>query len=111
MNPIWQQNLALVLFLPWYAVLLWLFWRTPRTARGKPGKRRFDLVAIALALLSSVLAMRWGFALGADQAGAMWRQILATALAYGAFLLVMAIAWGLRARWLRERRHAGPPAA
>ena len=101
MTELWQQNLALVLFLPWYAILLWMFWITPRAARGRPGKRGFDLAAIVVAVLASGMAMRWGFALGADQAGAMWRQILATALAYGTFLAVMAVAWGVRARWLR----------
>ncbi|MET0289419.1 MAG: hypothetical protein ABW178_07305 [Pseudoxanthomonas sp.] len=99
MHPVVQQNLALVLFLPWYAILIWLFWRTPWRARG-PRKRRFDRIAIVLALVASALAMRWGFAWGMTQAGTMWRQVVATALAYAAFLLVMAVAWGLRTRWL-----------
>jgi hypothetical protein len=35
--------------------------------------------------------------------GALWKQIVATLLAYGVFLGVLAIALPLRAAWLRKR--------
>ena len=50
----------------------------------------------------------WGDALGmriADrQYGEMWPQVLATSLGYGVFLAVIALAFFLRRRWLRNRR-------
>lgn len=102
MSPLVEANLALILFLPWLAVLgalFWLFPRRPRTA----ARRRFDAVALALALAAFVAANGW--ALGyADRAyGRLWPQILATSVAYGVFLLVLAVAVFVRRRWLRGR--------
>ncbi len=100
-----ELNLALILFAPWFLILGTLFWLYPRGPRTA-GRRAFDSGSLLLALLASVLAMRWGF-LNADPSwGAMWKQVLATALCYGVFLGVLGIAFKLRASWL-VRQHGG----
>lgn len=93
--------LSLLLFLPWFALLGSLFCLYPRQ-RGVRRRRWFDAVALALALLLSVLAMHWGYRLGrADStAGAIWPQVVAVLYAYGAFLAVMAAAVLLRPRFV-----------
>jgi hypothetical protein len=96
--------LAVVLFLPWFLLLGSLFWLFPRQPRD--GRRKsFDIVALLVAFVLSVAGMRWGYALGlADAgAGALWRQVLATLVAYGAFLAALLIAVMLRAGWLQRR--------
>ena len=95
--------LAVVLFLPWFLLLGALFWLFPRTPRNA-ARRRFDVVALVLAFALSIAGMHWGYALGlADTGtGAIWKQVLATLVAYGAFLMAMCIAVALRA-WLLTR--------
>lgn len=94
--------LALVLFLPWFAILGTLYWLFPRTPHG-PARRGFDIAVLALSLALSVWAMHWGHASADPQAGTIWRQVLATLVAYGAFLGVLAIAWPLRSRMFPPR--------
>ena len=100
MNRLVELNLALILFLPWFAilgVLYWLYPRQPRHAR----RRLFDAAALASAVLAFVLTMHWGHAWADPGYGHMWKQIVATSVAYGAFLAVLTIAFWLRRRWLR----------
>lgn len=94
--------LSLILFFPWFAVLGALFWLFPRAPR-RGGRVVFNLAVLLLALVLSVVAMRWGYITADPSAGAIWKQVLATLLAYGAFLAVLAIAWPLRAKFLRPR--------
>ena len=101
MNPTVEFNLALILFLPWFAILGVLFWFYPRQPRGA-ARRGFDLVALALALAASWIAMAWGMRHADPNAGAIWKQVLATLTGYGAFLAVLGLAWPLRARLLRR---------
>lgn len=93
-------NLALILFLPWFAILAALFWIYPRQPRG-PVRRGFDLAALMLSLLFSVFAMRWGMQMADPQAGAIWKQVLASLLAYAAFLVMLGLATLMRRRLLR----------
>ena len=95
-----MPNLALILLLPWFAILGALYWLYPRQPRD--GKRRiFDGTALIFALLAAFAGMRWAY-INADLAvGAMWRQILASLIAYGLFLLVLAVALPVRAKMLR----------
>ncbi len=93
--------LAIVLFMPWFLLigaLFWLFPRQPRNARRKG----FDTLALLVAFALSIAGMQWGYALGAldASAGAIWKQVLATLVAYGAFLAAMSIAVPLRQWWL-----------
>ena len=91
--------LTLLLFLPWFVVLGGLFCYFPRQPRT-PRRSWTDAAFLLLALVLSLLAMRWGHDLGenAANAGAIWRQVLAVLYAYGAFLAVLG-----SAVWLRRR--------
>lgn len=96
--------LALVLFLPWFLLLgalFWLFPRQPRDARRKG----FDVATLAIAFVLSFIGMQWGYALGLADVGtgAIWKQVLATLVAYGAFLVVLTVAIPLR-MWFLQRR-------
>lgn len=90
-----SPNLALILFLPWFALLGALYWYYPRNLPETAARRRFDVLALVLAIVLSFIAMRLGFAIASDsiEAGPIWKQVLATLLAYKAFLLVLALAW------------------
>jgi len=97
-------DLALILFLPWFAILGVLYWFYPRALEKTPARRRFDAAALVLAFLAAFLAGRWGFAIAATDidAGPIWRQVLASLLAYKAFLLVIALAWAWRGQRFRR---------
>lgn len=97
--------LALILFLPWFLLLGALFWFFPREPRGTR-RKVFDMATLAVALALSFAGMRVGYALGAADlaSGAIWKQVLATLVAYGAFLFVLAVAVPLRGWWLRDLR-------
>ena len=100
MNPLVELNLALILFLPWFAILGTLYWLYPRQPRN--GRRRvFDAIALVAAVAAFVLSMHWGHGWADRGYGHMWQQIVATSVAYGAFLAVLAAAFWLRRRWLR----------
>lgn len=100
MNPLFESNLTLILFLPWFAILGVLYWVYPRRPRGA-ARRGFDLAALVLAVLASWVAMRWGLVHADPQAGAIWKQVLACLTAYAAFLAVLGVAAWLRAILLR----------
>jgi hypothetical protein len=101
MNPLVELNLALVLFLPWFLILGTLFWLFPRQPRHH-ARIVFDVVALLLSLVAFVASVHWSHAHADPVYGAMWRQILATALGYGVFLAVLAMAFWARRRWLRR---------
>jgi len=101
-SPAVAQNLALLLFLPWFLILGTLFWVYPRQPRGA---RRvvFDLASLAVSVGAFLLSIHWAYAVADRGHGSMWAQILATAVGYGVFLAVLGIAFALRARVLRRR--------
>ena len=76
--------LALVLFLPWFLLIGALFRLFPRQPRDA-ARKRFDLAALAIAFVLSFVGMQWGYALGLADVGtgAIWKQVLATLVAYG----------------------------
>jgi len=100
MNPFVELNLALILFLPWFAILGALFWMFPRQPRGA-SRKLFDGIALLLAFTSFLLSLYWSHAAADPVYGKMWQQILATAVGYGVFLAVLAVAFFVRRRWLR----------
>jgi hypothetical protein len=105
MNPTIETGLAFILFLPAFAIIGALYCLFPRQPRGVA--RVFgDLAVLLLAAVLSVFAMRWGFHAAAGVAGALWKQIVATLLAYGAFLAIVCLALPLRAWWWRRGRRA-----
>ena len=93
--------LALILFLPWFLLLGALFCLFPRQPRG-PWRRVFDLATLLIAFVLSFIGMQWGYALGLADVGtgAIWKQVLATLVAYGAFLFVLMVAVPLRSVFL-----------
>lgn len=101
MNPEIELNLALILFIPWFSILAVLFWCFPRQPRTG-ARKAFDSISLLGATFAAFAGMHWGM-LNADPGhGAMWKQVLATSVAYGLFLGVMTVALLLRWRWLRR---------
>jgi hypothetical protein len=96
-----MPNLAIILFAPWFAILGWAFWQYPKSHGRGPGRLRFDLIVLALALVASIVAMRWSYFLPFGDAGPLWPQVIATLAAYHAFLFVLVAGWFLRGRWFR----------
>ncbi len=103
MHPHIELNLALILFLPWYLVILIVYWRLRRKPAQWAG-RLFDLAAIAVSIGAAAIAGPWALAHADASIGTMWPQILATVVGYGAFLAVITLAALLR------RMLAGPKA-
>lgn len=99
MNAQVQTNLAMILFLPWYAILAALFWIYPRHPRTG-ARRAFDVASLVLATSAATLGTWWGIRNADPYWGQMWKQILATSLSYGMFLLVLAVAIAVRHRWI-----------
>ena len=93
--------LALILFLPWFLLLGALFWLFPRQPRN-PQRKAFDIAVLVVAFVLSFVGMQWGYALGLADVGtgAIWKQVLATLVAYGAFLFVLTVAVPLRSLFL-----------
>lgn len=95
MHPQVELNLALILFVPWFSILAVLFWMFPRQLRGWR-RAAFDLASLALATAAAAAGIHWSFLNADPHGGAMWKQILATSVGYGLFLLVLAVAVSLR---------------
>lgn len=108
MNLAAAPDLTLILFAPWAAILCWLFWWYPRQPRHAR-RRWFDAIALALSLLAFVVSVHWAHGHADRQYGAIWPQILATALGYGVFLVALTTAVLVRWRWLRTTAVAGQP--
>ncbi len=93
-----MRFLALILFLPAFSILVWLYLRYPRALPRTPERRRFDGGAIALAVFLAVVSV--GVAMQTPPAahGAMWPQIVAVLAAFHAFPLVLLVAHVVRMR-------------
>ena len=102
MNPLVENNLTLILFLPWFLILSALFWIWPRQPRGV-ARRLYDLAAILASLTLFVASLYWLQDLADPAHGRMWRHILATAAGYGVFLAAMLVAFVLRMLLFRRR--------
>ena len=102
MNPAIELNLGLILFLPWYAILLVLYCRYPR-AQGRRLRYAYDAVALVLALGATTWSLHWSMAITDPSHGGMWRQVLATSVSYGVFLAFLTVAWFLRRHLLYAR--------
>jgi hypothetical protein len=66
----------------------------------------FDLASLALAIGAAVAGTHWGMLHADPAAAAIWKQVLATSVGYGMFLLVLAVAIVARRLVLRERASA-----
>lgn len=103
MNPLFEANLTLILFLPWFLILAVLFWVYPRQPRGA-ARRLFDILALLLSLAAFVASLYWIQGIADPAHGRMWQHILATAVGYGVFLGAMLVAFILRALLFRKRK-------
>lgn len=102
MNPSFELNLGLLLFLPWFLILGVLYWWFPRRPRHAM-RRLFDAASLLLAAVAFVFVLHEAQAFADPMHGRMWRQILATSVGYGAFLLVLVVAALVRWRlWSRR---------
>ena len=101
MNSQVELNLALILFLPWFAILVYVFWRFPPRPRTT-ARRSLDAAALLVATTLSTVGMQWSFLHADPKYGGMWKQVLATSVAYGLFLLVLTVAVVVRWRLLRN---------
>lgn len=101
MPPLIESNLALVLFAPWFIILGVLFWCFPRLPRTR-ARRAYDAIALLAGLLVFLAGIHWAHAAADPGYGPMWRQVLATAVGYAAYLAAMTAAFLLRRRWLRR---------
>ncbi|MBW3551719.1 MAG: hypothetical protein KY442_13320 [Proteobacteria bacterium] len=102
MNPLVELNLSLILFLPWFVILGVLYWLFPKQPRHR-ARTLFDVAALGLSLAAFLLSIYWSHASADPAYGAMWRQVLATALGYGVFLAALTLAFLVRRRWLSGR--------
>ncbi|MBN8885834.1 MAG: hypothetical protein J0I77_08955 [Rudaea sp.] len=96
-----QIDLAFILFLPAFCIVGALYCLYPRAPRGAL-RWLADLGVLAIAALASIVAMRWGFRAATGVGGALWKQVLATLLAFGFFFAVVGVAALLRSRWFRR---------
>ena len=103
MNPLVELNLTLILFLPWFAILATLYWIFPRQPRG-PARLLYDLATLALSTAAFLWSVYWSIENADTGHGRLWPQILATALGYGVFLVVLGSAFLLRRRLFARRR-------
>lgn len=103
MNAFFSTGLSFLLFLPTFLIVGALYCAFPRRPRGA-ARWLADIGVVLVAAALSILAMRWGFHVSAGRGGDLWKQIVATLLAYGVFLGVLAVALPLRALWLRRSR-------
>lgn len=101
-----MRYLALILFVPTFAILGWLYWHFPRELARTAARRRFDLAALALAALLTVLALELAMSVRFPGTGPIWPQVFAVLAVYHVFPLVLAIAW-----WWRGRRFPARTAA
>ncbi len=101
MGSMVQLNLALILFLPWFLILGTLYWLFPRHPRP-PARWFYDAGSLLLAVMAFLASIHWAHAHADPGYGPMWAQVLATAVGYGVFLLVMTVAFFLRRAWLRK---------
>jgi hypothetical protein len=95
-----MPDLALLLFAPWFVILCVLYWLYPRQPRHAR-RRWFDASALVIAFAAFIASLHWAHAYADRSYGALWPQILATALGYGVFLGVLTLAFFVRRRWLR----------
>lgn len=102
MSQTFETGLAFILFFPVFSILGALYCLFPRSPRGAL-RVLADLAVLVVAAVLSIVAMRWGFHAATGIAGQLWKQIVATLLAYGVFLAVLCCAVPLRAVWFRRR--------
>ncbi len=107
-----MRYLAFVLLAPWLLILCWAYWAYPKSLPRTSARRGFDAAAVLIALAAAAKAALLGFdtalrpSIGqfGRGSGGIWQQVLPALYGYGALLLVLALALGLRwILWGRRR--------
>lgn len=88
MNPLVELNLALILFLPWYLLVGWIFWRW-RGQKQSDARKLLVALVISGALAAAAVSGIWAYRYADPSVGAIWKQILACVIGYWAFLSVL----------------------
>lgn len=96
-----MNMLALILFLPWFAVIGWVYWLLPRESPRSTTRSRIDAIALIIAFTLSALGMWFGMRADVSAVHPIWKQVLACLYAYGAFTGVLTIAAMVRSRLRR----------
>ena len=107
-----MRYLALILFVPAFAILAWLYWKFPRALPVTGARRGFDLAVLVVAIAGSLFAV--ASAISPDEAklgqeavssehGPMWPQILAVLAAWHVYPFVLGIAYLVRGRLFGRR--------
>ncbi len=108
-----MRYLALLLLAPWLLILGWAYFAFPKSLPRTAGRRLFDLVALLLAVVSTVIAARLAFeavhvpevAHFGRASGGILQQVLPALYGYGACVAVLLSALLLR-QWIWGRRRS-----
>ena len=90
--------LAIVLFLPWFAIVGFAYWHLPRNLSRTSMRRVFDWIALLLAIVLASVAAVTAMKVDWHDAGRIWPQVAAVLFAYAAFLLMIVLAAAIRQR-------------
>ncbi len=101
-----MRYLAFALLMPWLLILCWAYWAYPKSLPRTSPRRAFDVATVLIALVAAAQAALLGFDTAVRPAvgpfgpatGGIWQQVLPALYGYGALLIVLALALGLR--WL-----------
>lgn len=100
-----MRYLAIALLAPWLLVICWAYWAYPKSLPATARRRSFDVVVIILAMSAATQAAVFGFDAAVmpvvgqfgRASGGIWQQVLPALYGYGAFLVVILLALGVRA--------------
>lgn len=90
--------LAVILFAPWFAILLWAYWNFPKSLPRTAARRAFDVAVIIITLLASLAAMLISHDLSEGVGASIWKQVAASTGIYIAFLGALLLAVLVRGR-------------
>ena len=99
--------LAIILFAPWFAILIWAYWVYPKALARTLIRRLFDVVVIVGTLALSIWGMLEYHDANEGYGGSIWKQVAASTAVYIAFLGALVIAYFVRARIWKQRRELG----
>ncbi len=107
-----MRYLAILLLAPWLLILCWGYAAYPKSLPKTAGRRFFDVIMVLLAAVASVQSALLGFdavplpAMGefGRISGGIWQQVLPALYGYGACVVVLVLAFGLR--WMIWGRRA-----
>jgi hypothetical protein len=97
-----MRYLALILFLPWFAIIGFAYWHLPRDLPRPSARRSFDWSAIALSMGVALIGALVALDMPWKHTGKIWPQVAAVLFAYAAFLLMTILAAVVRQRIWRK---------